>query len=438
MKRLAALLLVSTLSGCAGLSAADRAPRTDPIARLTTAEPSPWTEDLGDPALRQLLARADVGALDTKLALARLARARGELEAAEAAGRVRVTIGAAAALGGTRRTTQSAATPTFEGAYDIDLWHRFARGRKAAREDQKAAEWDVTAARLMVGAETVRAWAALQTAREAETSALRRRAIATSMLALTRRRISDGAAVASDIDPAVHATAAAEATVEQARSEITLQTARLRDLTGDQALVSPGASPPARLDAKTSTSSASVDNRPDVQAALALLSAADHRRTAAVLASRPQFQIAAAIGAPDAAIATLLDVRALAWAVAGTVAREVLDGGARRAHVHIATVDADLADLAYRKAVLNGWAEIRGALAGEANAGRRLALAETDLASTRAARNTGDTRHAAGVVDGLAIAALAERVEAATDMVGQARLAAVEARVQRTLATGGR
>ena len=56
----------------------------------------------------------------------------------------------------------------------------------------------------------------------------------------------------------------------------------------------------------------------------------------------------------------------------------------------------------------------------------------------RAALRTGEARHAAGAADALAMAALGEQVEAASDAVREARLRTVEARVRRALATGGR
>lgn len=436
-----ALLAASALAlcGCAGLSAADRAPRTDPVLRLKAATPSPWTDDLGDPALADLLAQADAGALDVKTALARLERADAEVEAAEAAGRLQVGVGAAAAIGGRNFSqSRSAATPTFETRLDLDVWHRFARGRKAAHQDRAAAAWDVDAARLMVAAETVRTYAALQAARGAEAAALRRRDAAGSALGLVRLRISAGAASARDLDPRTHDAAAAAAAVEQARAEIDLQAARLGDLTGQRGRAAPPAAPLPVPAAPAPAASAQVDGRPDVKAAYARLAAADQRRAAAVLAARPTFQIAAALGAPDAAIATLLDVRALAWAAAGTIAHEVLDGGARRAQVHIASAEADIADLAYRQAVLTGWSDIRTALAGEAEAARQLAIAQSDLAAARAALRAGEARHAAGAADGLTIAALATQVETAGDALRQARLATIDARVRRRLATGGR
>ena len=291
---------------------------------------------------------------------------------------------------------------------------------------------------MIVAAETVRSYAALQTARDAEASALRRREIVGAALGFVRLRVSAGAASARELDPRARDAAVADALLEQARAEIALQTARLGDLSGQPNLAPPPYAPLPISAPSGATASAEVDSRPDVKAAYVRLAAADQRRAAAVLAARPRFQIVAALGSPDAAIATLLDVRALAWAAAGAVAHEVLDGGARRAQVHIASAEADIADLAYRQTVLSGWSDIRAALAGEAEAARQVAIAGSGLTAARAALRDGEVRHAAGAADGLMVATLAGQVEIAGDALRQARLAGVDAHVRRVLATGGR
>jgi hypothetical protein len=156
------------LSACAHLDPEDRAPRTDPVARLSPSGPSPWQVDFGDPALSDLLRGADLGALDIKIALARLARARADVAEARAQRAPHVSIGAEGAVGGVDfHDARSAATPAFEATYEVDLWGRLARGEDAAVHDQAAADADVAAARLLVAAETVRAFAALRSAQDA-------------------------------------------------------------------------------------------------------------------------------------------------------------------------------------------------------------------------------------------------------------------------------
>jgi multidrug efflux system outer membrane protein len=435
----AAVGLAALLAGCAGLSAADKRPRTDPVARLVPAGPSPWREDLGDPVLADLLRRADTGGLDVKAALARLERADAEIEAARAPRTPHVTVGAAVAVGGgSFHESRSAGTPTLEATYEADLWGRYARARDAARLERQAAAADVQAARLLAGAETVRAYVALRGAQASQAAASRRIALAQRALDLTRRRASEGAALPEELAARTRDLAAAQAASETAQAEAAVQAARLADLTGQKGLDLPPAAPAAIAPASANAPSDDVDGRPEVQAAFARLQAADARRAAAVAASRPQFLIAAALGQPDPAIATLLDIKELAWAVAGTLNQEVLDGGARRAAVHATSAEADLADIAYRQAVVAAWNETRAALASDAAAQRQLALARSGVADARAMLRTGEQRHAAGVIDGLALAGLEANVEAAEDAVREAQAQAAEARVRRALATGGR
>lgn len=430
--------LVMGLAGCSGLTAADRGPRGDPIVRLNVQTPGPWREDFGDPALRDLLRQADAGDLDTKMALARLERADAEVEAADAVRGINVFAGVASAVGGrTFRTATSAATPTLEITNEVDVWGRIKRSRQAARSERGATASDATEVRLQVGAETVRTYLALRMSQADARTATRRRVLAERGLALVRTRAAQGAATARDIDARRLAVEAAGDQALRATDVARLQTARLGDLTGRPVAI-PDIGPSLQLGAPPGpVASSVVDTRPDVRAAYARIAAADQHRASAIAASRPQFQIAAAFGSPDAVVATLLDVRALAWAVAGTVSHQILDGGARRAKVHIATADADLADLAYRKVVLDAWNQIREAVAAEAEARRALSAAEADARFARAGLETGRTRRAAGVADGLAIIALDDAAEQAANAAVRARLMVATARVQMALATGG-
>ncbi|MBU1374884.1 MAG: TolC family protein [Alphaproteobacteria bacterium] len=424
--------------GCSGLSAADRGPRGDPIARLTVSAPAPWREDFGDPMLRDLLRQADAGALDTKVALARLAKADAEVEAADAVRGVNVFAGVASAVGGrTFRTAGSAATPTLEISNEVDVWGRIKRSREAARSEQGAATSDAMAVRLQVGALTARTYLAVRAAQADVAATLRRRDLAQRSLDLVRTRFVQGAATSRDVEARRLAVDAARDQALKAADDVRLQAARLGDLTGRSVEVPAPAGPLDLGDRSGPVPSTVVDARPDVRAAQARIAAADQHRASAIAASRPQFQIAAAFGSPDAAIATLLDVRALAWAVAGTVSHQILDGGARRAKVHIATAEADLADLAYRQTVLDAWNEVRVALAADAEARRGLAAASANARLAEGALQVGLTRRAAGAADGLAILALEDAADQARDAASRAHLHVAESRVQLALATGG-
>lgn len=433
-----AALAAVLCSGCAGVTAADRGPRGDPVARLAPTTPSPWREDFGDPVLRNLLGQADAGALDVKVALARLELADAEVESADAARGLNVVAGVEGAVGGRNlRTAGSAGTPTLEATKVFDVWggQRFAG--LAARSDRNAAQTETAGARLLVGAQTSRAYLSLRAATEAQASAARRQQLAARALELVTLRASLGTATERDVAARREAVRAAAAQVQQYRDEAGLQAARLADLTGRRAAITPSAGPLPIGAPPGPRPSTVVDARPDVQAAWARLAAADQRRASAIAASRPQFQITAALGAPDATLATLLDVRALAWAVAAGVTQQVLDGGALRAKIHAATAEADLADLAYRQAVLAAWSDVRAAVVADAQARRGLVEADAGVAAANADLRAGEARHGAGAADGLAMIELAQAAAQASLAASEAGRQVAEARIQLVLATGG-
>jgi multidrug efflux system outer membrane protein len=434
-----ALAAATLLTGCAHETAADRAPRPDPVARLApTGEPA-WRDDLGDPELRDLLRRADAGALDIKIALARLERAQAEADAAHAAKRPQLAVGVFSAVGGRDlETERSAASPTAEVTYELDLSGRIASLARAAAAERQATAAEVAGARLLVAAETAQGYVALCAADDALVAAERRRDAAERTLALADARVAEGAATALDIEGFAAGAESAAARAQAARAAADASAVRLRTVLG-------GAELPARpacaltdvAPSQAPVPANRADARPDVQAAFARLQAADSRRAAAVAAERPQFQITALLGAPDAEIATLLDSRGLAWALAARVGETLFDGGAGRARIRAATAEADLADLAYRKAVLQAWTELQTAAVEAAEARDELAGAQDAVRRAEARVGVTRARHAEGAADGLAVAEAEARLEEARDGLRQARIRAAGARIQRTLAGGG-
>ncbi|MBT9470837.1 MAG: TolC family protein [Phenylobacterium sp.] len=428
------------LAGCTHLTAGEKGSRTDPTSRLPQTSASPWREDFGDSDLATLLARADAGSLGGKLARSRLAKADAEVEAADAVRTINVVAGLSAAIGGaTFHDSGSAATPTLEVRNELDVWGRLAHGRQSARAERAAAAADVDAARLQVGAETARSYLMLAAAREAHGIAMRREAAARDAQAFSERRLASGAANVRDVVARRSAVIAAAGARERAAAHADLELARLSDLIGapvDVPVAVSGLAAPGLDRALGPVDSSVVDRRPDVRATQSRIRAADEHRAAAIAAARPQFQIAAAFGAPDAAIATLLDVRALAWAAAASLSHEILDGGARKARIHVATADADIADITYRQTVLVAWQEIRAAVADTASARRSLEAAVADLDAARAALSAAEARHAAGVVDGAGLAAARLTVADAEQAVCDARLRLGFAQVALILAEG--
>jgi len=230
----------------------------------------------------------------------------------------------------------------------------------------------------------------------------------------------------------------AHARSQAGADEIITLTRVLGTLTGQRSLAIPDTGLPAAPSATLVPSSDQVDRRPDVQAAFARVNAADARRAATILASRPKFQLATALGSPDAALSSLLDVRALGWAAAATLTKSILDGPERRAQVHVTSAEADLADIAYRQAVMTGWMELQAAATARTQAERQLDMTERASAAAQAALAKGEQQHAAGRISGFVIVDLKDKVERTTDALRAAKVELLRTTLRSAAAAGGR
>lgn len=430
------LVLVSLATGL-NACASDRQATRPSAMLLRPAGSLPWTEDFGDRELRDLLDRADLSNLDIKSALARLEAATADEDKAKAGRSPVVQVGMAGAVGGeTFGRARTAASPTLEATYAADLWGRRLSAITAAASEQSAAVAEVEEARRAVAAETSHVYLALRADEAAVSSADRRLGLARRQAELMAVRLREGSADAQAAATANDAFVQAQIGQTLAVSEVASDARRLALLVGvtDPIVPAPGFLPDAGPRDPSSVSSTVVDRLPMVAAAYARLQAADARRAEAAAAMRPDFQIVAALGAPDAAVATLLDVKALAWALAGVLTQTVIDGGARKADLARASAETDVAELAWRAAVLRGWSDLQGALADEARARSRLELAQRGAALASAALEVARRRHDAGVIDGVGLVQAQIADEDGLAAVTQARKALLDTLIVRRLA----
>lgn len=414
-------------------------------ATAQTAAPqaaAPWSPTLDDPVLADLLTRADQGSLDIRMALARLERARADVDLARAGRRPHLTIGVEAAAGGADFSSSSVgAGAPVSGGYEVDLFHRLKHGVDAARSDEAAALQDAASARHLVLAEVARTYVALRADQEHRAAAEVRADVARRTQDLIGRRVLEGSAREEDLTTARLATAQAGAEVQRAAHAVEGDRMRLGHLLGQDGPIDEPAYAGDEIPITPSApmvSSEAVQARPDIQAAFARLKAADARRAEAVAASRPRFVLTAGIGSGDPDLLYLLDVRALAWAVAGGLTHELLDGGAAKARKRGAEAEARLAELAYRKAVGEAWGQARLNLATLQDAAAAEAVANRAWTQAVRAFGAGQTRHEDGDIDGMALAALEARAVDADVALTDAQAARAQAYVALLLALGGR
>lgn len=433
---LAAVLAVTPATASAG---SPRAPTPAPAAASLAA--NPWSPTLDDPVLADLLAHAELGSLDIRMALARLEKARADVDLARAGGRPRLTIGAEAAIGGADFSSSSAgAGAPVLGGYEVDLFHRLKHGQEAAKSDEAAALQDVAAARQLVLAEVARTYVGLRADQEHRAAAQLRASLAGQIEDLIRRKTVEGSARDEELTSAQTAQTRARAEVQRAEHAVEAGRMRLGLLLGQDKLIDEPAYAGDEIPATpsmTTVASEAVQARPDIQAAFARLQAADARRAEAVAASRPRFTLTAGVGSGDTDLLYLLDVRALAWAVAAGLTHELLDGGAAKARKRGAEAEAQLAELAYRKTVGEAWGQARLNLAALQDAATAEAVAKRSWTQAVRAFGTGQMRHDDGDIDGLALAALEAGAADADVALTNAQAARAQAYVDLLLALGG-
>ncbi|WP_339913717.1 TolC family protein [uncultured Brevundimonas sp.] len=432
----AMMVVMLALGACAGVPQTER-----PTAlSLVPTAPTSWREDFDDPELRALLRRADLTNLDIKSALARLERAEADAALARSGRSIQIDTGLSGVTGGeTFGRSRVGASPTLEASYEVDLWGRLKQEIASADSETAANAIEVEAARHLVAARTVTAYVDFRYAQQAEASARRRSGFIGSRRDLIRIRAGAGSASEDDVLEAGAMVADAAAAEQAASVEAIVQRLRLQALLGGVAdlEISPGNLPEVVTVPGETVASDDVDARPEVRAAFARLQAADSHRAAAIAATRPGFRIVAALGTPDAAFAALLDVRALAWAAAASLTHAVVDGGANRARVAQASADADLAELAWRKAVVDGWLDLQSTVQHDAAASAELALARRHFDGAQTRFRLAERRHHEGVIDGVAMATARVALEDAGLAVAQAQAQLLRQRVLLSLARGG-
>lgn len=433
----AALVVTPTMT----LAASTGAMRDLPATAFASTPERPWSPDLDDPVLVDLLIRAELGSLDIRMALARLEDARAEVDLARAGRRPHLTIGAEAAVGGANfSSTASGAGAPVLGSYEVDLFHRLKYGLNVAKSDEAVALQDAAAARRLVLVEVARTYVTLRADQEHRAAAELKTTLTQQTEALTARRVVEGSTKDDDLTTAHLAQMQARAEAQRAVRAVEADRTRLGLLLGQDGPVDEPTYAGDEIPVTPSiisVSSEMVQARPDIQAALARLRAADARKAEAVAASRPRFMLTAGIGSGETDLLYLLDVRALAWAIAGGLTHELLDGGAAKARKRGAAAEAELAELVYRKAVGQSWAQVRLDLATLQDTVAVEAVARKAWTQAVRAFGTGQTRHQDGDIDGLALTALEARAVEADVALTDAQAARAQAYVDFLLALGG-
>jgi NodT family efflux transporter outer membrane factor (OMF) lipoprotein len=363
--------------------------------------PADWWRLYNDPVLDSLVRDALAANTDVRQALARIERARAGLRGVRGDRLPQTSVGAGASYdrlpesqvpAGAERE-DSSYDAGIEVAYEVDLFGRVSRGVEAARADLAASEADADAVRVMVVADTTRAYA------DAASGAARLRVareiveLLDQSLGLTRNRhaagLESGLAVAR-IATLRDQRAADIPALEAARAAALF---RLATLTGR----APAELPPIAGERSivleieqaipVGDGAALLARRPDIRAAERLLAADTARIGVATADLYPRITLGGSIGSTGPDLGDIFTGGPLRWLVGSLLSWSFPNQEAIRSRIDAAEADTQGSLAAFDGAVLTALEETETALSNYVHAiERRRSLQSAGEEAERAAR----------------------------------------------------
>ncbi len=393
---------------------------------LMAADPAAWWEAYGDPVLTTLVARAVERNPDARIAAARLAEARAlKLDARSALlpslgfnssaqqirggfqnGIIRITPGAGPGSG--TSLISPFETGLLAGSLDmrweLSFWSGTAKRYSAAKADVEAGLQDLADLRLIVSAETARAYFELRGFERQLAAARRNRAAQAELLALTQERARTGLAAELDVERQRASLASLDAAIEPLEWQRRLRLHRLALLTGDRELAERGidAGSPGEIRLPPlgdGVDSALLERRPDLRAARARIQAAVARRKAAKTDLLPRVLLTGLVGRQGASVSGLSLGAGNFFGVGPQLVLPVFTGGRLRAQVEAADARLEQSRIEYEREALAAFLEAEDAVAGyraqrarldQLRQARRSAATSLDLATELYRAGVGD------------------------------------------------
>jgi NodT family efflux transporter outer membrane factor (OMF) lipoprotein len=363
--------------------------------------PADWWRLYDDPVLDSLVRDALAANTDVRQALARIERARAGLRGARGDRLPQTSVGADATYGRPPESQLPAGAGRedwsydagIDVAYEVDLFGRVSRGVEAARADLAASEADADAVRVMVVADTTRAYA------DAASGAARLRVareiveLLDQSLELTRKRHAAGlesglavARIATLRDQRVADIPALEAARAAALFRLATLTGRapaeLPPIAGERSIVLE-----IEQAIPVGDGAALLARRPDIRAAERLLAADTARIGVATADLYPRITLGGSIGSTGPDLGDIFTGGPLRWLVGSLLSWSFPNQEAIRSRIDAAEADTQGSLAAFDGAVLTALEETETALSNYVHAiERRRSLQSAGEEAERAAR----------------------------------------------------
>ena len=365
-----------------------------------------WWAVFQDATLNQLLEQAMQSSQTLAQAQAQYRQALALVPAAQAANLP--TLGLSASAGRGESFTQGVSTLgnshawSLQAGWEPDFWGRVSRSVELAGAAAQASADDFAAARLTLQATLVTDY--LQLRMLDRQSDLYARTVDgyTKALHITQAQLRLGVASQTDVELANATLAAAQAQAQ----DVLLSRAQLEHAIAVLSGKLPAQFAIARLAADASLPqlpsvpglmpSELLERRPDIAAAERRVAQANANIGVVKAAWFPNLTLSAAYGNAGPLLDNWFYTPYEAWAVGGTLAASLFDGGLRSAQNDQAKAAFDAAAAAYRQTVLNGFQEVEDNLSALAQLQHELEFQGAALQSARVAERATLSQYRAG------------------------------------------
>jgi len=404
-----------------------------------------WWEIFGDAELNELEGQASAANQQLKVAVARLAEARAQMDVTRAGLFPNISLSGSYIRQRTSPHTPSTATggpiggATFNDflvplslGYEVDLWGRVRRSVESSRAQAQASADDLETIKLMIQAEVAVDYFTLR-ALDAQRAVLNSSIQVFSKSLQLTQNLREGGAV-SDLDVAQAQTVLK--TTEAQLPAVTLQRAQFEHalalLAGQPAstfhvseralstlppLIPPGL--PSEL----------LERRPDISAAERRMASANASIGVAKAAFFPTVQLNGLAGFESLNAGSLFNWSSRLWAVGPSITLPIFEGGRLRASLRLAQATYEEMVATYRQSVLTAFSEVEDNLAAQTLLANQYDAESDALVAARKQLEIVNNQYRDGLITYLEVAtaeSTALNVEfTATQLRGQQLVAAV-------------
>ena len=324
--------------------------------------------------------------------------------------------------------------------WELDIWGRIGRGKKAAKADFIAAENDFAFYQLSLAAQVAKAWAqvvaiqgqlklALETSRNFQKTSDR-----------IRERYLHGLSPSLEYRLALNSSETALALLQQRREQKEVVVRLLQVITGgypDGALQAFSELPYPNVPVPAGLPSELLQRRPDLRAAQWRLKAADHRLWAARKSLYPRLSLTGSAGTSSAAMRDLLDTDFTVWNIAGNLTQPLFQGGRILAGIDFSKAKVQQALADYHSSLLKAFNEVESGLQTDHWLRERHIHLQKAAEQSRAALSLSEDRYESGLAEIFTVLESQRRyLNDATQLIEVRRLLYVN-RIELMLALGG-